>query len=102
MKIIAQNSSPQSGNRDVRGAENLKKDTHADLPVIQSLPSCSDSVLYGYRLEVGPTSMVPYRIRLPRSKRHALQDYRIKSAAEDVNMQSQDAKEENQMAAGMP
>jgi hypothetical protein len=55
--------------------------------------SCySDSVLYANRIEAGPTSMVPYRIRLPRSKRHALQDYRIKSADEDVNMQSQDAK----------
>ena len=37
--------------------------------------------------------MVPYGIRLPRSKRHALQDYGIKSADEDVNMQSQGATE---------
>jgi hypothetical protein len=50
-------------------------------------------VLRGNRIEVGLTRMVPYRIRLPRSKRHALQDYKIESADEDVNMQSQDTKE---------
>ena len=50
-------------------------------------------MLYGSRIEVGPTRMVPYRIRLPRSKLHALQDCKIKSADEDANMQSQDAKE---------